>query len=113
MMAKANQAAADTPRSEKLPVEPYPQVNDGNVEDIWRGIERAYSTSRKHNREVLRDHVGATAAAALNFGSQMLHLGLFHPGLEIDGEEESEGATECNDNSANPTQPAAPQEIPA
>lgn len=70
--------AAEADSTTQVPVETYQPATDPNVEELWKGIERGYKVSRGHNREVLRDHIAATTAAALTFSNQLLHAGLLN-----------------------------------
>jgi hypothetical protein len=100
-MSDPAQAAEEQPQ--ELPVATFQPAADANVEELWKGIERSYKVSRDHNRDVLKDHIAASTAAALTFSNQLMHAGLINqpPATEYVEDEET-GAV------ANPQSPGTP-----
>jgi hypothetical protein len=56
-------------------------------EDSLAQIQRAGEISRAQNQAIMQGHIGAMAAASLNFVTSMLSAGLLHPGGDIENTE--------------------------
>lgn len=102
-MTDKAQAVEQPPQ--QLPVATYRPSSDGNIEELWQGIERAYKISRQHNHEVLRDHIAISTATALTFSNQLLHAGLLNPPPDVEISDD-----EYEEILKNPTQPETPQQ---
>jgi hypothetical protein len=105
MSADNNKPAENNPAEAllaEIPVATYRPSADANVEEIWKGIERSQKISREHNRDVMRDHIGASTAAALTFATQMRSARLIHTGPDIVVDETEEDSANTAENPPQP-----------